>query len=72
MKKLLTRTGIVIALFLPTLAFAAYNDVTLTTDVVLSVNSVSINVSGSSATVDYCRRRYHLYRYTAVCFHHDH
>ncbi|KKU55270.1 MAG: hypothetical protein UX77_C0014G0001 [Parcubacteria group bacterium GW2011_GWA1_47_11] len=52
MKKLLTRTGIVIALFLPTLAFAAYNDVTLTTDVVLSVNSVSINVSGSSATVE--------------------
>ena len=52
MKKLLTRTGIVIALFLPTLAFAAYNDVTLTTDVVLSVNSVSINVSGSRATVE--------------------
>ena len=52
MKKLLTRTGIVIALFLPTLAFAAYNDVTLTTDVVLSVNSVSINVSGSSATME--------------------
>ena len=52
MKKLLTRTGVVIALFLPTLAFAAYNDVTLTTDVVLSVNSVSINVSGSSATME--------------------
>ncbi len=52
MKKLLTRTGIVIALLLPALAFAAYNDVTLTTDVVLSVNSVSINVSGSSATME--------------------
>ena len=52
MKKLLTRTGVVIALFLPTLAFAAYNDVTLTTDVVLSVNSVSVNVSGSSATME--------------------
>src|SRR3989344_5468671 len=48
MKKLLTRTGVVIALFLPTLAFAAYNDVTLTTDVVLSVNSVSV----TSATME--------------------
>ncbi len=52
MKKLLTRTGILIALLLPSVAFAAYNDVTLTTDVVLSVNSVSINVSGSSATME--------------------
>src|SRR3990167_1481285 len=53
MKKLLTRTGIVIALSLPALAFAAYNDVTLTADtVVISVNSVSVNVSGSSATVE--------------------
>jgi len=52
MKKLLTRTGILIALSLPAVAFAAYNDVTLTTDVVLSVNSVSVNVSGSSATME--------------------
>src|SRR3989344_5636253 len=53
MKKLLTRTGIVIALSLPALAFAAYNDVTLTADaVVISVNSVSVNVTGTSATVE--------------------
>lgn len=52
MKKLLTRTGIVIALLLPALAFAAYDDVTLTTDTILSVNSVSVNVSGSSATME--------------------
>ena len=48
----LLKTAAVIGLFAPALAFAAYNDVTLTTDVVLSVNSVSINVSGSSATME--------------------
>jgi len=52
MKKLLTRTGILIALLLPAVAFGAYNDVTLTTDTVISVDSVSINVSGSSATLE--------------------
>ena len=48
----LLKTAAVIGLFAPAFAFAAYNDVTLTTDVVLSVNSVSINVSGSSATME--------------------
>jgi len=48
----LLKTAAVLGLFAPALAFAAYNDVTLTTDVVLSVNSVSINVSGSSATME--------------------
>ena len=48
----LLKTAAVLGLLAPALAFAAYNDVTLTTDVVLSVNSVSINVSGSSATME--------------------
>ncbi|OGC87682.1 hypothetical protein A3D70_01230 [Candidatus Adlerbacteria bacterium RIFCSPHIGHO2_02_FULL_54_18] len=52
MKKLLTRTGIVIALLLPSLAFAAYDDVTLTTDTVLSVNGVTMNITSSSATME--------------------
>src|SRR3989344_8592130 len=51
MKKLLTRTGILIALLLPSVAFGAYNDVTLTTDTVISVNGVTMNVSGSSASL---------------------
>ena len=48
----LIKSSVLAGLFLPALVFAAYNDVTLTTDVVLSVNSVSINVSGSSATIE--------------------
>ena len=48
----LLKTAAVLGLFVPALAFAAYNDVTLTTDVLLSVNSVSVNVSGSSATME--------------------
>lgn len=49
---MLTRAGILAALFAPALAFAAYNDVTLTTDTVLSVNGITLNVSGSSATIE--------------------
>jgi len=37
---------------MPFVAGAAYNDVTLTTDVVLSVGGYSLNVSGSSATIE--------------------
>ena len=48
---MLARAGIVVALFAPALAFAAYNDVSLTTDTVLSVNGITLNVSGSSAAV---------------------
>ncbi len=48
----LLKTAAILGLFVPALAFAAYDDVTLTTDAILSVNSVSINVSGSSATLE--------------------
>ena len=51
MKKLLLSSSIA-ALLLPVLAFAAYNDVSLATDVVLSVNSITLNVSGSAATIE--------------------
>lgn len=49
---MLTGAGIIAALFAPALALAAYNDVTLTTDTVLSVNGITLNVSGSSAVVE--------------------
>src|SRR3990167_398305 len=51
MKKLLL-SGLIISLFLPGLAFAAFNDVSLTTDTVLSVNGITLNVSGSSAVIE--------------------
>lgn len=51
MKKLLL-SGSIVSLLLPSLAFAAYNDVSLTTDVVLSVNSITLNVSGSASTIE--------------------
>ena len=35
----------------PTLVFAAYDDVTLTTDTVLSVNGITLNVSGTNAAI---------------------
>src|SRR3990167_8912936 len=43
-----------IAAFLlaPVFAFAAYNDVALTTDTVFSVNGITVNVSGTSAAVE--------------------
>jgi len=40
------------ALLLPGLAFAAYNDVTLTTDANFSVNGVTINIVSSSAVLE--------------------
>jgi hypothetical protein len=33
------------------LAFAAYNDVTLTTNAVLSVNGITLNISASSSVI---------------------
>src|SRR3989344_3275236 len=52
LKKLLIG-GSVALLLAPVFAFAAYNDVTLTTDtVVLSVNSITINVTGASAEIE--------------------
>lgn len=51
MKKLLTSVSIA-SLLLPGLAFAAYNDVSLTTNASLSVNSITLNVSGSTAVIE--------------------
>ena len=51
MKKLLV-SGSILSLLLPSLAFAAFNDVSLTTDVVLSVNTITLNISGSTATIE--------------------
>jgi len=51
MKKLLL-SGSIVSLLLPALAFAAYNDVTLTTDTVLSVNGITLNISGSTASIE--------------------
>ncbi len=39
------------ALLAPSLAFAAYNDVSLRSGAVLSVNSITINVTGSSSVI---------------------
>ncbi|MDD3531242.1 MAG: peptidoglycan-binding domain-containing protein [Candidatus Pacebacteria bacterium] len=50
MPRILTGAGILVALIAPVSALAS--DVTLTTDTVLSVNGVTLNVSGSSASVD--------------------
>lgn len=54
MKKYIYLTLILFATFLiaPIGLNAAYNDVTLTTDAVLSVNGISLSVSGSSAVVE--------------------
>src|SRR3989344_2826662 len=55
MTRTLTRAGICVAALLllaPVFAFAASDDVTLTTDTVLSVNGVTLNISGSSATIE--------------------
>ncbi|MDO8566652.1 MAG: peptidoglycan-binding domain-containing protein [bacterium] len=52
MPRMLARAGILVALLAPTLAFAAADDVTLTTDTVLSVGGITLNVSGSSAAIE--------------------
>ena len=50
---MLSRVGIPVALLLaPILAFAAATDVTLTTDAVISVNGITLNVSGSGGSVE--------------------
>lgn len=51
MKKILAVAS-TITLLIPVFAFAAYNDVTLTTDTVLTVNGITLNVSGSSAAIE--------------------
>jgi len=55
MTRTLTQAGIAIVivfLLAPVFAFAAYNDVTLTSDTVLSVNSITINVEGSDSVLE--------------------
>lgn len=49
---MLTRVGLLTALFVPALAFAAYDDVSLTTDTVLTVGGITLNVTGSSASIE--------------------
>lgn len=49
--KTILRAAISVLLLAPTLAFAAYNDVSLTTDTVITVGSYSLNVSGSTAVI---------------------
>lgn len=52
MKKLLVLVLlVVVTCFLPTLALAAFNDVALTTDVVINVGGYTVSVTGSSAVV---------------------
>ena len=51
MKKILVATA-VLGLFAPVLVLAAFDDVTLTTDTVLTVDGITLNVSGSSATIE--------------------
>lgn len=53
MPRMLSRVGIAVALLLaPSLTFAAANDVTLTTSAVLSVNGITLNVSGSGGSIE--------------------
>lgn len=53
MKKYIFLASILAIIFItPTGLNAAYNDVTLTTDAIISVNSLSLTVSGSSATIE--------------------
>ena len=52
---MLTRAGILTALLLPTFAFAAYNDVALGTEVIITVGGVNLtvsNVTASSTTIN--------------------
>ena len=47
-----TATLFVVMISFPGISTAVYNDVTLTTDAVISVGGVSLNISGSSAEVE--------------------
>lgn len=44
--------ALTILLFVPVSVFAAFDDVTLTTDAVINVDSTNLNVSGSSAEIE--------------------
>src|SRR3989344_8231305 len=53
MRTFLIRGAVVLAaLLVASPALAAYNDVTLTTDTVLSVNGITLNIYGDSATLE--------------------
>jgi hypothetical protein len=53
MPRMLSRAGIAVVILLaPTLSLAAADDVTFTTDAVISVNGVTINVSGSGGSIE--------------------
>ncbi len=51
MKKLLNRIILVSLLFIPSISFADFSDVTITTSAVIQVGAYSLNVIGSSAAV---------------------
>ena len=51
MKKIL-KIASLIGLMLPSIALAAFNDVTLTTDTVFTVAGMTLNVTGSSAPIE--------------------
>src|SRR3989344_922117 len=51
-KLLLSGLALTVVLLLPGFAFAAAGDVTLSTDVDLSVNSITLDVSGSTAAIE--------------------
>ena len=51
MRKLIA-FGTATALLLPILAFAAFDDVSLTTDTVISVGGMSLNIQGSTAAIE--------------------
>lgn len=52
MPRILTGAGIVVTLLAPAFALAAFDDVTLTSDTVLSVNGITLSVSGSSSVIE--------------------
>ena len=51
-KLLLSGLALTVVLLLPGFVFAAAGDVTLSTDVDLSVNSITLDVSGSTAAIE--------------------
>ncbi len=50
--KTLRKIFVVTLIFVPAISFAAFDDVTLTTDAVISVGGYTLNVSGSSAVIE--------------------
>ncbi len=44
--------AIILSILVPTVTHAAYNDVSLTTDTIITVNSINLNVSGATAALE--------------------